>query len=462
MTPKTKQFVVYVGDYDWGPCIEKFVYNAGKEIPASKIKASDFELNRRLCYKDSILSFSKGELKAIDAYCSDEYGNKINAESSTYITITMDVYPDVENSSPFVSYLLGTQFESVYGYEIENDRLNIESKKITGFVNEAASKFVCASTKYKIPEAEKRVSNTTEEGIELSYAFYIPKNKEKIPLILWFHGIGESGTDPYFTLFNAKGSALAGEKIQSHFKDGAAILMPQCPTGWLETIDSNSMGVRYWAPIDKDLPARKINKFINGLLLTGTDEEDEISEKKPFAAVSYYTEPVKQLLVDFLEAHPEIDTDRIYVGGCSAGGYMTMNMILQYPEFFAAAFPTCEYYLNGKITNNQIKALTKMPLWFTYAENDKTVNPKANSIPTIERLRNARHENLHTSVFEDVHDLYGKVFQNRNAQEGDPDYNKPYQYSSHSSWIYVLNDECFDDTNKKLNLFDWLSSQKKK
>ena len=32
--------------------------------------------------------------------------------------------------------------------------------------------------------------------------------------------------------------------------------------------------------------------------------------------------------MDFLKKHPEIDRDRIYVGGCSAGGYMTMNMMI--------------------------------------------------------------------------------------------------------------------------------------
>ena len=63
--------------------------------------------------------------------------------------------------------------------------------------------------------------------------------------------------------------------------------------------------------------------------------------------------------------------------------------MIQHPEIFAAAFPTCEYYLDSKISNKQIKELAKKPLWFTYAENDKTVKPKNNCIPTIERLREA-------------------------------------------------------------------------
>ncbi|MBQ5472651.1 MAG: prolyl oligopeptidase family serine peptidase [Treponema sp.] len=439
VNPKPDQFAVYVDSYDWGPCISKFVLNVGKDITQEDVILEDFEINRQVIYKGTKVSFAKGELKPVDAYICDVRGNKVEGKSS-YIAICFKVHPETENNSPFVGYLMGTQFESLFGYEIEYDHLGIETKNIAGFVNEPVSKFVLAT------------SNPKNGERKLGYSFYIPKSKNKVPLILWFHGIGESGFDPYITLFNAKASALAGDKIQSHFKDGVAILIPQCPTGWLETTESNSVGIRYWAPIDRDMPTKAVSSFMNKLL--PTEEESQLkTDEKPFAAVSFYTEPVKNLLIDFLESHPEIDTNRIYVGGCSAGGYMTMNMVLQCPEFFAAAFPTCEFYLYNKITTEQFKALKKMPLWFTYAENDGTVNPKVTSIPTIKRLENDFHPDLHTSVFKDVHDTTGTLFGN----DG-----KPYQFDGHSSWMYVLNDQCFDDKKSSLNLFDWLSEHKKK
>ncbi|MFC2457089.1 MAG: hypothetical protein ACFNQD_05640, partial [Prevotella intermedia] len=65
--------------------------------------------------------------------------------------------------------------------------------------------------------------------------------------------------------------------------------------------------------------------------------------------------------------------DRIYVGGCSAGGYMTLNMLLQYPGFFAAAFPVCEAYPDKKITDSQLGELSKVPLWFTRSKDDETI-----------------------------------------------------------------------------------------
>ncbi len=46
-------------------------------------------------------------------------------------------------------------------------------------------------------------------------------------------------------------------------------------------------------------------------------------------------------VVDHLVRRLPIDTDRIYVVGCSNGGYMTMEMTSVYPDFFAAAVPIC-------------------------------------------------------------------------------------------------------------------------
>ena len=48
------------------------------------------------------------------------------------------------------------------------------------------------------------------------------------------------------------------------------------------------------------------------------------------------------MIDEFIDLHPDIDRDRVYIGGCSNGGFMTMRMLLSYPDFFAAAYPVCE------------------------------------------------------------------------------------------------------------------------
>ena len=117
---------------------------------------------------------------------------------------------------------------------------------------------------------------------------------------------------------------------------------------------------------------------------------------------------------------------------------MVINMILEFPEKFAAAFPSSEAYSDKNISDEDLGILKKIPLWITACEGDKIVNAEKFSIATYERLKNDGAKDLHFS-------LYDKVL------VGDEEYNP------HCVWIYVLRDEVFDG---ELNLFDWLAAQK--
>lgn len=461
LVPSSKQSVVYVGAYDWGPCIEKIVINAGYPVLPEKVRSDDFTVEQILYPKGTTVGMPKNELTITDTFVSDALGNRSD-EPNDFITILTDVHPEAENSSPFVTIILESRFYNYYGYKISNKELGLSITNLKGFVNKDVARFKTGKFSYVFPATaeEKAKPRYEEKTLTIPYASYVPKvkKKKKIPLILWFHGMGEGGQNPYQVLLGTKSSALATDKIQKYFADGAAVLLPQCPTGWLETTEESSIGVRYWEIIDKDSVIDKIknpiSNFLNKILVIDDTPKEE---KTPFAAVSYYTEPVKKLLFTFLAEYPEIDRERIYVGGCSAGGYMTMNMMIQNPELFAAAFPICEYYLDSKITESQIKMLAEKPFWFTYAKNDGIVNPEKNSIPTINRLRLEGAGNVHVSEFENVVDTSGKYLLKRDADADDDEFGLPYEYNGHYSWIYALNDECRESG---VSLFEWLSRQK--
>ncbi|MBB5227255.1 hypothetical protein DYE50_02840 [Treponema ruminis] len=455
------QSVVHVGSYDWGACIDRITINTGHLVSPQAIAARDFKVNQILYPKKTNVGMEKGFLPVTDAFASDSQGNRITSPSN-FITLLTDVHPLAENSNPFVSISFSSRFKPYYGYKISNKKLGISIQNLKGFVNESAAKFETDEFEYTFPAEQESKSDqkSQEEKVLLNYASYIPQaeSSEKIPLILWFHGMGESGSNIYQVLFGTKTTALAEEKIQGSFPNGCAILAPQCPTGWLETTEKGPGNARVWAPVDKDAPANKVKKPINKLLKKlSLEKEKPRKDKVQFAAVSYYTEPVKNLLYIYLENHPQIDRDRIYVGGCSAGGYMTMNMMIEEPQLFAAAFPICEYYLDSKINPSKIEILAKKPLWFTYALNDDSVNPEDNSIPTIVRLNQANAENVHYSEFRNVVDLSGKYLLNPDAKKDDDEYGLPYEYPGHWSWIYVLNNDCRDGN---LSLFEWLAKQK--
>jgi len=456
LEPQENQIVIYIGSYDWGACVEKIVLKSEYLFEPENVKAEDFIVDRLWNSKESGLKIVKGPLTITNAFCSDAKGNKVS-EKSHYITILTDIYPTAENSSPFVGSIAGGVFEKTYSYRVTNESLELKINNLKGFVNQDVARFTKNSFSY---EFEKKENDKEEEPLTIEYMSYIPVRKtgKKLPLILWFHGIAESGHNPYQVLFGTRASALATEAIQHYFEDGIAIVAPQCPTGWLETTEESSMGVRYWAPVDIEGTAKKITNPINRFVNKFIDIEETEKEEQPFASISYYTEPITALLMDFLNRHPEIDRDRIYVGGCSAGGYMTINMILQHPQLFAAGFPICEYYLDSKISKSDIKILAEKPLWFTYALNDETVKPKNNSLATIKRLKKVNAKELKVSEFEKVIDTSGKYPLDRNAEKDDSEYGLPYEYDGHSSWIYVMNDQCKADNE---SLFMWLSRQHK-
>ena len=249
---------------------------------------------------------------------------------------------------------------------------------------------------------------------------------EKLPLVIWLHGLGEGGSDPTVAYTGNKVVNLASADIQRKLGGAAYILAPQADTYWMDD-----------GTVDAQKPEH----------LTGP--------------VSRYTEALKSLIDEFLELHPDIDPDRVYLGGCSNGGYMTMRMLLSYPDFFAAAFPTCEAFRNSDITDADIERLKRLPIWFVNAENDPLVPPDGLCLATYRRLKAAGAENVHVSLFEKIVDQSGQF---------SDDLGRPYEYSGHFAWVHVYNDFVKYDLDgsrvlvdgRPVTLFQWLGRQKRR
>ena len=96
-----------------------------------------------------------------------------------------------------------------------------------------------------------------------------------------------------------------------------------------------------------------------------------------------------------LETFPEIDKDRVYVMGYSAGGGATWRWINQSPDRFAAAAP-CGF--TGGSAQDDAKKLAKLPIW-AMAGGDDGKNP-AGIRNMVERLKAAGNENVKHTEFE--------------------------------------------------------------
>lgn len=446
--------------FDWGPAITKVILNIGSSIESESLSKETFRVSSLREYYAADLEklqmeeeLTKDTQKRVitDIYPSDENGTK--DEAGTFITIEMEVGPDITASSPFYYNMLTGHNEYVdtsYVIElIKEGELETKDGKVVKMAN--TDKAGYEGTKNLIAEDFDLKGSYTKDNITLKYASYIPqsasKEEGKNPLIIWLHGAGEGGEDPIIALYGNKVVNLATEKIQTYFKEtGAYVLAPQCSTMWM----------------DYDGTATYNN----------TIEESD--------GKSYYTETLMGLIDEYVGSHPEIDKNRIYIGGCSNGGYMTLNMIINYPNYFTAAYPICEAYSVEWLTDEKINRIKDIPIWFTHAKTDGTVPiydgtmdyatltyqfklDEAGEKISLDNFTNAAYNrlveagatNVHYTMWDNVIDTSGKYFKTGSKAT-------PYEYMGHFSWIYTLNNECKEEIEgKEVTIFEWLSKQSK-
>ena len=408
-----------VEGYDWGPGVKATILTFDRLLDPRSVRAEDIASVVERKESMDLGNFGGPHIVAsaprtvTAAYTCSKNGKKLEVPSK-YVCLEMSCDPNT--GSPFCyDFLVGMNtWCKPYELEInmkENSALaTIFGQKVTATVDPVAD-----HEDALIPQMKQFVTNGVfrgTDGKELTYGYYAPKG-QKLPLVIWLHGAGEGGKDPSIAFLGNKASALLSDEFQQAMGGAAYVLLPQTPTFWLQYNEAGDWGNNPGVP-------------------------------------SVYTQTLKELIDAFVAEHPQIDTNRILIGGCSNGGYMTVNMAIQYPGYFAAAYPICEAYKDSGITEEQLAALKDLPMWFVYAENDTIVDPTLYEAPTLARLK-AVDAKVHTSIFADVHDTTGLY----KGTDGEP-----YQYMGHLSWLYFFNRECKDDITGE-DLWTWLGKQSK-
>lgn len=398
--------VLEIRGFDWGPAVTKTVIHLDKELTEENIDKENFTVKER---KQGIGSLTSVERKVLNAYLSDDKGNKTEGNSD-HLTLELSYSPD--EGSPFRFNMATFMNEWAPAYQLEITLK--EGKKLSDTEGNEYLLKVDPETdvqKALFPELENAATDGVFKGSahELTYASFVPDNASedhKRPLVIWLHGMGEGGKDPKIAVLGNRVTKLFSEEFQNAMK-GCYVLVPQTETYWMQYAENGS-----WAD----------NK--------GRD--------------SIYLKDLKELIDQYVSDN-YIDPDKIIIGGCSNGGFMTMDMLFNYPEMFAGAYPICEAYASSGITEDMVNNIKDIPMWITYAKNDTTVSPASFEEPLIDMLEKAGAKDLHISVFEDVHDTSGEFKTVSGAA---------YQYQGHWSWIYFFNNEC---TGGDLKIWDWMS-----
>jgi len=165
-------------------------------------------------------------------------------------------------------------------------------------------------------------------GIELPYRLFIPidyNQSSLYPIVVYLHGSGGNGIN---NLKQISGGNTNGTHVwttpENQSKHPAFVLAPQLPElyYWFETFTRNlSPGAQTTLNLLRDL----IKEF-------------------------------------------NIDPNRIYLTGQSAGGYGVWDILLKQPDLFAAAIPLC-----GGGNPFEVKPFLDVPIWVFHGALDKAV-----------------------------------------------------------------------------------------
>lgn len=376
--------------FDYGQQVSKMVIYSPTSISRSSLNKDTFSISVENKVNGRSLGKFDREIEYI--YTSHSSLGKPTG-SGQYIIIEFKNGPDISqaytlfwDSNKLSNYLVEPKYtikqnstiEDSNGNKLYNNNFKL---KFDGITNLLVDDFKKA---------------TSKSG--LNYRYFEPKKDDKKnPLIIWLHGVGEGGTNNVSQIAgNRGGVAFITEDVQQKF-GGAYVIAPQCPTYWMEDFSSGDIKIK------------------------GSKD---------------YTKDLISLIEEFIANTPDVDTTRIYIGGCSMGGYQTLRTVISSPKLFAGVFPICPAYAP---THYELDKLNNLPIWFTHSIIDPIV-PYQNSKDAYDYLKE-NNDNVNYSQYETV--IY----------DGN-------SYSHHASWVYVLNNIPVDKQGEQI--FDWLSKQTNK
>jgi predicted peptidase len=207
----------------------------------------------------------------------------------------------------------------------------------------------------------KAYVHVSGSGATMPYRLYVPAgydSNKAYPLVLSLHGAGQRGKDNLGQLC-AYVAGWMSPQVQD--KHPCFVLMPQCPDQqqWVDT---------------------------------------------PWEKGSYPTAQVQisgsmTLAMEILEAvrkQYSIDPSRLYVMGASMGGYGTWDVIVRFPDVFAAAVPVC-----GAGDPAMASKLVNVPIWAFHGDNDLTV-PVSGTTDMVRAIQQAGGSRVRVTLYQGV------------------------------------------------------------
>jgi len=234
---------------------------------------------------------------------------------------------------------------------------------------------------------------TVTKTITYQYLLSLPTGYDaaadkKWPVILFLHGSGERGADPW--------------KVAAHGPPKLIRGLAPTPRPAPETKA---------APSAPENPTARTRREQSAAFLKANFIV--ISPQCP-PGVWWDDDGVLGLLDEILAKH-QADPTRVYLTGLSMGGYGTWSLGLKYPERFAAIVPICgggAYRDILAASRTKKTALTSLGIWAFHGAKDTTV-PLRESESMVAALKQAGVTDLQLTVYPEAkHDSWTETYDN--------------------------------------------------
>lgn len=366
----TYSFDVYKQVEDYGENIDKLLIRTDAEFSRDGLAAAEFVITETTTNNGRPIT--PRSIVVSEVYPVDVDLNPINSSSM----LMLEIEHSYERALPTNQFDIKTMQLRMLDLSFEID-LSGKLTAVDGRIIKAAN-FV--QDKMINPILDRFEYGTDQN---LSYRYFVPEAVDSgNPLVIWLHGTGEGGKDNIAHVSaNRGGVAFADPDIIG--SEQAYVLSIQTSYNWL-----------FWN----------------------------------------FTEDIQQVVENFVAEHPLIDRERIYIAGCSAGGYQVWKNIIAYPDYYAAAIPICPAY-NPSI--EELERVKQVPIWLTHSSSDPIV-PVCNSRQAYERLKE-QNGNVHYTELADI------------KKEG-------ADYMDHFSWVPTLANQPYDLRTGE-RIMQWLFRQ---
>ncbi len=235
----------------------------------------------------------------------------------------------------------------------------------------ALAAFLSGASAVEAQEDFEAKTFESKDGGKLLYREFASPGEDSetgVPLVIFFHGAGERGSDNTAQLKHSVGDIAA--YLESSGQAGI-VVAPQCPEGkqWVDTP---------WGDWSHTMPL-------------------DPSESMRLAIE----------LIDSIVATRPVDPKRIYVTGLSMGGFATWDIVQRRPLFFAAAIPVC-----GGGDTAEARKLSGLPIWVTHGDRDTVVQTQR-SRDMVAALREAGGRPIYTEFEDTGHNAWAPTYSNR-------------------------------------------------